>query len=99
MASLDPGSHQTRCLGGGASAHSGAPEATPLLLVREAPNEVQHLEKLRGTYPARDIQLFFGDFNAVVHDVLNREVISEKEATFCLLDQRTFQCISPEADQ
>jgi hypothetical protein len=58
----------------------------------------EHLEKLRGTYPARDIQLFFGDFNAVVHDVLNREVISEKEATFCLLDQRTFQCINPEAD-
>jgi three-Cys-motif partner protein len=52
----------------------------------------EHLENLRATYPERDIQLFFGDFNAVVHDVLNREVIGEKEATFCLLDQHTFQC-------
>src|SRR6266581_7046187 len=41
---------------------------------------------------ARTIQLFKGDFNSKVSDVLNSPFLTEKEATFCLLDQRTFEC-------
>ena len=33
-----------------------------------------------------------GDFNVLVKDLLDSGAIREKEATFCLLDQRTFQC-------
>ncbi len=41
---------------------------------------------------SRDITIHCGDFNECVDDILNAGTISEKEATFCLLDQRTFQC-------
>lgn len=40
----------------------------------------------------REIEVFSGDFNANVDRVLNSERIGDKEATFCLLDQRTFEC-------
>jgi three-Cys-motif partner protein len=40
----------------------------------------------------RDIHIYHGDFNAKVEEILNAAVITEKEATFCLLDQRTFEC-------
>lgn len=57
------------------------------------------LEKLRDEQQpigkgkaARSIDLFQGDFNAKVQDVLKSPLLTEKEATFCLLDQRTFQC-------
>ena len=33
-----------------------------------------------------------GDFNDLVSKLLNSGVIREREATFCLLDQRTFEC-------
>lgn len=51
----------------------------------------EHLEKLRGTYPARDIQLFFGDFNAVVHDVLKplRQSAKRKHLSACLTSVRS----------
>jgi three-Cys-motif partner protein len=42
--------------------------------------------------PRRDIHLYHGDFNVLVLDLLNSGRITEKEATFCLLDQRTFEC-------
>ena len=42
--------------------------------------------------PARNIDLYHGDFNRVVDDVLGSGVITESEATFALLDQRTFEC-------
>ncbi len=33
-----------------------------------------------------------GDFNAKIDQILAKSAITENEATFCLLDQRTFEC-------
>lgn len=40
----------------------------------------------------RKFRIYRGDFNRKVANVLNTHPIGEKEATFCLLDQRTFEC-------
>jgi three-Cys-motif partner protein len=40
----------------------------------------------------RNIDVQCGDFNKLVHNFLKDNPIREKEATFCLLDQRTFEC-------
>jgi three-Cys-motif partner protein len=40
----------------------------------------------------REIHVREGDFNALVHDLLKSGQVSQSEATFCLLDQRSFQC-------
>jgi three-Cys-motif partner protein len=40
----------------------------------------------------RDIHVYDGDFNAKIDEILATGNITENEATFCLLDQRTFQC-------
>jgi three-Cys-motif partner protein len=40
----------------------------------------------------RNIDVQCGDFNKLVHNFLKENPIREKEATFCLLDQRTFEC-------
>jgi len=40
----------------------------------------------------RKIELYEGDFNLNVDEVLSAGGIKEKTATFCLLDQHTFQC-------
>jgi three-Cys-motif partner protein len=40
----------------------------------------------------RNIHLYHGDFNTKVDEILGGKTISQKEATFCLLDQRTFEC-------
>lgn len=42
-------------------------------------------------YP-RNIDIYEGDFNIKVDKVLKSGDISDTEATFCLLDQRTFEC-------
>lgn len=42
--------------------------------------------------PKRSIEIFEGDFNQAIQKLLQRRCIREKEATFCLLDQRTFEC-------
>jgi three-Cys-motif partner protein len=42
--------------------------------------------------PKRSIYIYQGDFNAEVQNLLNKYPIRPKEATFCLLDQRTFEC-------
>lgn len=54
--------------------------------------QVSHLEGLKKLQPERDIQIFSGDFNVLIHDLLSSQCIKQKEATFCLLDQRTFEC-------
>ena len=46
----------------------------------------------RGKKVNRNIELYRGDFNANVDKILCDEKIPQKEATFCLLDQRTFEC-------
>lgn len=40
----------------------------------------------------RRIKIYPGDFNKSVDHVLKEGGITQKEATFCLLDQRTFEC-------
>lgn len=42
--------------------------------------------------PKRNIETFCGDFNRLVMDLLDSKSIGPKEAAFCLLDQRTFEC-------
>lgn len=42
--------------------------------------------------PRRRVSVMAGDFNSLVVDFLAARPIRAKEATFCLLDQRTFEC-------
>jgi three-Cys-motif partner protein len=46
----------------------------------------------RGRKIPRKIVIEECDFNVGIHTLLDSNVISQTEATFCLLDQRTFQC-------
>jgi three-Cys-motif partner protein len=59
------------------------------------------LQKLKEDQPERDsrgkkinrqIHVQRGNFNECVLDLLNSGKIKQNEATFCLLDQRTFEC-------
>jgi three-Cys-motif partner protein len=59
------------------------------------------LEELKAVQPVadddgksinRDIHIYHGDFNRRIEEILASGEISENEATFCLLDQRTFEC-------
>jgi three-Cys-motif partner protein len=63
--------------------------------------QIEHLEALKASQPerdsegrriARDIHIYHGDFNLKIDEILASGNITEKEATFCLLDQRTFEC-------
>jgi three-Cys-motif partner protein len=63
--------------------------------------QVDALKNLRANQPKRDskgkkisreIEIYEGDFNTRVLEVLSSNSIKQKEATFCLLDQRTFEC-------
>lgn len=65
------------------------------------PSQIKLLEALKAAQPERDdkgqrinrdIHIRHGDFNQAVDSILGTGEISEKEATFCLLDQRTFEC-------
>jgi three-Cys-motif partner protein len=42
--------------------------------------------------PKRTIDIFHDDFNAAIDQILAAGKIGAKEAAFCLLDQRTFEC-------
>ena len=42
--------------------------------------------------PKRDVKIYLGDFNNRITEILDPDQIPAKEATFCLLDQRTFEC-------
>jgi len=54
--------------------------------------QIEVLSRLREQHPDRDVNVFHGDFNRRVDDILCPEKIKPTEATFCLLDQRTFEC-------
>lgn len=59
------------------------------------PRKVRALQELAASQPEqknRTIVVYEGDFNARVHEVLGTRPIGDNEATFCLLDQRTFEC-------
>ena len=40
----------------------------------------------------RHVHVYQGDFNRVIDGILDSGAITAKEAAFCLLDQRTFEC-------
>jgi three-Cys-motif partner protein len=64
-------------------------------LFENNPGSFTDLETLKARQPddnQRTIDLYQGDVNERIHDLLNKKTISESEATFCLLDQRTFEC-------
>jgi len=42
--------------------------------------------------PSRKITIYHGDFNSKVRTLLSSQRIGQQEATFCLLDQQTFEC-------
>jgi three-Cys-motif partner protein len=42
--------------------------------------------------PKRTVHIIAGDFNANIGSMLANNPIGDKEPTFCLLDQRTFEC-------
>jgi three-Cys-motif partner protein len=50
------------------------------------------LEHLRVEHSDKNVRTRHGDFNVLLDDLLSSGVIPEEEATFCLLDQRTFEC-------
>jgi three-Cys-motif partner protein len=54
--------------------------------------QVRTLEQLAARSTARDVRVYRGDFNKVVDQILQPSVLRPTEATFCLLDQRTFEC-------
>lgn len=64
-------------------------------------NKCEMLRELKASQPthdsqnrkiSRNIEIYQGDFNNLVKNLLDSKSISQKEATFCLLDQRTFEC-------
>ena len=42
--------------------------------------------------PKREVKTYLGDFNNRIAEILDPDQIPAKEAAFCLLDQRTFEC-------
>ena len=59
-------------------------------------SQVGLLKQLKEQQPpceyGRNIDIYHGDFNGKIDAILASGDITEKEATFCLLDQRTFEC-------
>ncbi len=59
------------------------------------PRDIAKLEALKAAQPKirnRTIEIIPGDFNANVSGLLAASNIDDKTATFCLLDQRAFEC-------
>jgi three-Cys-motif partner protein len=65
-------------------------------LCDEKRSQAKLLKQLKATQPTcdspRNIEIYEGSFNDEVDKILKSGDITEKEATFCLLDQRTFEC-------
>ena len=64
-------------------------------------SQLKHLECMVNSQPPRDkqkkeaerkIKIYPGDFNKKIVEMLAEYPIRDNEATFCLLDQRTFEC-------
>jgi len=58
------------------------------------PAGVEALKSLQSEHASarRRVNVLEGDFNEKVYDILNSGQITERKATFALLDQRTFEC-------
>lgn len=64
-------------------------------LFEKKPKQYQYLELLKESQPEiprREVRLYYGDFNTLIHGLLAERLIGQREAAFCLLDQRTFEC-------
>ena len=59
-----------------------------------SPPGVERLRALQAEHASanRHIRVLEGDFNETVYEILKSGQITEKTATFALLDQRTFEC-------
>jgi len=69
------------------------------ILCEKGTGEYAALETLRDEQPLRKrgepkraIDLYHEDFNVAVKEILATGKIRQKEASFCLVDQRTFEC-------
>jgi three-Cys-motif partner protein len=61
-------------------------------LFEQDQSKIGALEELAGRYPQWDVTVTAGDSNTEVQRLLPLGSIRDKEATFCLLDQRTMEC-------
>ena len=61
-------------------------------LFDEDPTQAQFLRDLASEHAGRDVAVHEGNSNTTLPAVLPAGSIPEGEATFCLLDQRTFEC-------
>jgi len=68
-------------------------------LFEKDPKQIARVQQLADSQPPRtrkgnkrNIHVIAGDFNESVHQLLSAGRFSKKEAAFCLLDQRTFEC-------
>jgi three-Cys-motif partner protein len=64
-------------------------------LFEKGKNQYEHLQLLKNSQPSelqRKIHIYHEDFNCAIDNFLGKHPIREREATFCLLDQRTFEC-------
>ena len=61
-------------------------------LFDESHSQIARLRQLADDNCDRNIQLYHGDSNQMLPSVLPTGSIGQREATFCLLDQRTFEC-------
>jgi three-Cys-motif partner protein len=58
-----------------------------------APEQIRRLRRLKKIHDdERDIRVVPGNVNVQLPKFLAKQPIRDKEATFCLLDQRTFEC-------
>ena len=61
-------------------------------LFDKSPRQEGHLRRLASDNSDRNVQVYLGDSNLTLPVELPVGSIREREATFCLLDQRTFEC-------
>jgi three-Cys-motif partner protein len=50
------------------------------------------LQQLRQEHSERDVSIYPQDLNQAIHKILRPGVLGPREATFCLIDQHTFEC-------
>lgn len=63
-----------------------------LALKKLATSHPSKVRDRRGRVIHRNIEVLRGDFNVKIDTILGSGRITQREATFCLLDQRTFEC-------
>ncbi len=59
---------------------------------RRQENALKELRRSQPEVANRTVEVKRADFNVYVDSILSSGMIGEKTATFCLLDQRTFEC-------